>query len=269
MSSALDNADKSTFEAAIVGGTKLCSRHLPQDIIYCVGGVSVFFPLFTQFFDAATDVAQSCHTSVDNDKLAAEVIELVATVLDGNVSNQQQMYLLSGLSILGFLLQSATPQLLTAKTLSALKYMFDILRKCGNLSLSLSRARARNKMYITDIFSAYSGMSKVLLKDAISQIYLNPQIWIYASYEVQRDLYMFVIKYFETDGRLLPHLCGLPWIIDIVCRYYWEKADSRHVVGFKPLLHPVTKEVIGERPKIVEIRKLRLLLLNLAEMSLK
>jgi len=243
VSSALDNADQSTFEAAIMGGTKLCSRHLPQDIIYCVGGVSVFFPLFTQFFDAATDVVQSCHSSVDNDKLAAEVIELVATVLDGNVSNQQQMYLLSGLPILGFLLQSATPQLLTTRTLSALKYMFNILRKCG--------------------------MSKVLLKDAISHIYLNPQIWVYASYEVQRDLYMFVIKYFETDGRLLPLLCGLPWIIDIVCRYYWEKADSRHVVASKPLLHPVTKEVIGERPKIVEIRKLRLLFLSLAEMSLK
>ena len=144
MSSALDNADKITFEAAIMGGTKLCSRHLPQDIIYCVGGVSVFFPLFTQFFDATTDVVQSCHSSVDNDKLAAEVIELVATVLDGNVSNQQQMYLLSGLPILGFLLQSATPQLLTTKTLSALKYMFNILRKCGNPhphpSLSLSHA---------------------------------------------------------------------------------------------------------------------------------
>ena len=271
MSSALDNADKITFEAAIMGGTKLCSRHLPQDIIYCVGGVSVFFPLFTQFFDATTDVVQSCHSSVDNDKLAAEVIELVATVLDGNVSNQQQMYLLSGLPILGFLLQSATPQLLTTRTLFALKYMFNILRKCGNLSLPppIPPSLSCNKMYITNTFSAYSGMSKVLLKDAISHIYLNPQIWVYASYEVQRDLYMFVIKYFETDGRLLPLLCGLPWIIDIVCRYYWEKADSRHVVASKPLLHPVTKEVIGERPKIVEIRKLRLLFLSLAEMNLK
>ncbi|PWZ18278.1 BEACH domain-containing protein B [Zea mays] len=226
-----------------MGGTKLCSRHLPQDIIYCVGGVSVFFPLFTQFFDAASDIEKCCHTSVVNDKLVAEVIELVATVLDGNVSNQQQMYLLSGLSILGFLLQSATPQLLTTKTLSALKYMFDILRNCS--------------------------MSKVLLKDGISQIYLNPQIWVYASYEVQRDLYIFVINYFETDGRLLPLLCGLPWVIDIVCRYYWEKADSRHVVASKPLFHSVTKQVIGERPEVVEIRKLRLLLLSLAEMSLK
>lgn len=112
-------------------------------------------------------------------------------------------------------------------------------------------------------------MSKVLLKDAISQIYLNPQIWVYASYEVQRDLYMFLIKYFETDGRFLPLLCGLPRIIDIVRQYYWEKVDSRYVVGSKPLLHPVTKQVIGERPKIEEIGKLRLLLMSLAEMSIK
>lgn len=136
VSSTLDSADKSTVEATIIGGTKLCSRRLPQDIIYCVGGVSVFFPLFTQFCDGVTNGEQYCYTSVINDKLAAEVIELVASVLDGNVSNQQQMYLLSGLSILGFLLQAAPPQLLNIKTLPAVKYMFDVLRNCGTLSLS-------------------------------------------------------------------------------------------------------------------------------------
>lgn len=148
MSSALDSADKSTVEATIIGGTKLCSRRLPQDIIYCVGGVSVFFPLFTQFCDVV-----SCHTSVIDDKLAAEVIELVASVLDGNVSNQQQMYLLSGLSILGFLLQAATPQLLNMKTLPAMKYMFDVLRNCGILSLSLSHVLSVVFLSVYDIRS--------------------------------------------------------------------------------------------------------------------
>ncbi|KAF2928095.1 BEACH domain-containing protein B isoform X2 [Oryza sativa Japonica Group] len=241
VSSALDSADRSTFEATIMGGTKLCSRHLPQDIIYCVGGVSVFFPLFS--CNAVTDGEQSCHTSVINGKLRAEVIELVASVLDANVSNQQQMYLLSGLSIMGFLLQSATPKLLNIETLSALKYMFDVLRNCG--------------------------MSKVLLKDAILQIYLNPQIWVHSSYEVQRDLYMFLLKYFETDGRFLPLLCGLPRIIDIVCQYYSEYVDCRCAVGSKSLLRTGNKQVVGDRPKIEEICKLRLLLLSLAEMSLK
>jgi hypothetical protein len=41
--------------------------------------------------------------------LGGQVIELVASVLDGNVANQQQMHLPSGFSISGFLLQSVSP----------------------------------------------------------------------------------------------------------------------------------------------------------------
>ncbi len=109
-------------------------------------------------------------------------------------------------------------------------------------------------------------MSDVLLKDALSQIYLNPHIWAYASYEVQRELYLLLIQYFECDGKCLPMLCGLPRIIDIVLQFYSEKTDLR---SSKTSLHPVTKEVIAEGPNIEEIRKIRLLLLSLAEMSIK
>ncbi|KAM3295293.1 hypothetical protein ACQJBY_037900 [Aegilops geniculata] len=236
VSSVLDSLDKSKLEATIMGGTKLCSRRLLQDIIYCVGGVSVLFPLLIHFDDAITHSGES----PTGDQLAGQVIELVASVLDGNVANQQQMHLLSGFSILGFLFQSVSPQLLNFKTLSALKHLFNILTN--------------------------SGMSEILLKDALQQIYLNPHIWAYSSYEVQRELYLFLIQYFETDGKLLPMLCGLPRIIDIVRQFYSEKLDSR---SSKPLLHLVTEQVIGERPHIEEIRKIRLLLLSLAEMSLK
>lgn len=112
-------------------------------------------------------------------------------------------------------------------------------------------------------------MSEVLLKDALSRIYLNPHIWVYANYEVQRDLYMFLINYFESDSSLLQALCGLPRIIDIIRQFYWDKADSRSAVGSKPLLHSETKQVIGERPGLGEVRKIRLLLLSLAEMCLR
>lgn len=244
-----------------MSGTKLCSRRLLQEIIYCVGGVSVFFPLLIHFDDAVIHSGECA--SATGDELAGQVIELVASVLDGNVANQQQMHLLSGFSILGFLFQSITPELLNFKTLSALKYMFNVLKNCGELSLSFSCLFG--SVYITNL-SAFSGMSEILLKDALSQVYLNPHIWAYANYEVQRELYLFLIQYFETDGKFLPILCGLPRIIDIVRQFYSEKVDYR---SSKPLLHLVTKQVIGERPNIEEIRKIRLLLLSLAEMSLK
>nr|CAD1832089.1 unnamed protein product [Ananas comosus var. bracteatus] len=239
-------SDKDIFEATVMDGTKLCSRRLLHEIIYCVGGVSVFFPLLTQFDKSEVEGGESEYTLIRNitsETLAAQVIELIASVLDGNVSNQQQMQLLSGFSILGFLFQSVPPQQLNKEALSALKYLFDVLKNCG--------------------------MSEVLLKDALSRIYLNPHIWVYANYEVQRDLYMFLINYFESESSLLQALCGLPRIIDIIRQFYWDKADSRSAVGSKPLLHSETKQVIGERPGLGEVRKIRLLLLSLAEMCLR
>lgn len=240
------SSDKSSYDARIMVGTQLCSRRLFQEIIYCVGGVSVFFPLLTQFDRSETDGGQFDYTlirSITRQKLAAEVVELIASVLDGNLSNQQHMHLLSGFSVLGFLFQSVPPEQLNMETLSALKNMLDILRNCG--------------------------VADLLLKDAISRIYMNPHIWVYANYEVQRDLYMFIIQYFENDGKLLPILCHFPRIIDIIRQFYWDKADSRSSIGSKPLLHPVTKQIIGERPRQEEARKIRLLLLSLAEMTLR
>ncbi|KAH0452153.1 hypothetical protein IEQ34_019452 [Dendrobium chrysotoxum] len=247
VSSLIDSSlDKSSYAARIMDGTQLCSRHLLQEIIYCVGGAAVFFPLLTQFDLSESGNVQHEYIlirTITRDKLAAKIIDLITSVLDENLSNQQQIHRFSGLSILGFLFQSVPPEQLNMETLSALKNLFNVL--------------------------CTSGISELLLKEAISRIYLNPHIWVYASYEVQRDLYMFLIQYFEKEVTLLPILCGFPRIIDIIRQFYWDKPDSRSATGCKPLLHSITKQVIGERPVQEEVRKIRLLLLSLAEMSLR
>ncbi|OUZ99745.1 BEACH domain [Macleaya cordata] len=239
--------DKNSFEASVMAGTQLCSRRLLQQIIYCVGGVSVFFPLLTQFDRLETpesgQLGDTLLRSVIRDCLTAEVIELIASVLDENLANQQQMHLLSGFSILGFLLQSVPPLKLNLETLSALRHLFNVVANCG--------------------------LSELLVKDAISSIFLNPFIWVYTIYKVQRELYMFLIQQFDNDPRLLTGLCQLPRVIDIIRQFYWDKARSRSSYGSKPLLHPITKKVIGERPFQEDIRKIRLLLLSLGEMSLR
>lgn len=114
-----------------------------------------------------------------------------------------------------------------------------------------------------------SGMSEELTKEALLRIYLNPYIWMYVNYEVQRELHMFLIEYFESYSSWLPELCGLPRILDVIRQFYWDKADTRSAFGTKPLLHPVTKQVMGERPSREEICKIRLLLLSLAEMAIR
>ncbi|BFG19464.1 hypothetical protein CerSpe_057380 [Prunus speciosa] len=240
-------SDRNSFEATVMVGTQQCSRRLLQQIIYCVGGVSVFFPLIAQSEKYENEESgQFEHTlpiPITRERVTAEVIELIASVLDENIANQQQMHLLSGFSILGFLLQSVPPQQLNLETLSALKHLFNVVANCG--------------------------LAELLTKEAISSIFLNPLIWLYTVYKVQRELYMFLIQQFDNDPRLLKSLCRLPRVIDIIRQFYWDNPKSRFSIGSMPLLHPVTKQVLGERPSNEEIRKIRLLLLSLGEMSLR
>ncbi|KMZ59450.1 hypothetical protein ZOSMA_68G00360, partial [Zostera marina] len=238
----------SEFEAVVMDGTRLCSRHIFKEIIYCVGGVSVFFPLLNQVGNTDLPYDSEKHNfifmeSTMSGKLTAEVIDLVTSILDENLANQQQMDQLSGFSILGFLFQSIPPQQLNMKTLSSLKHLLHIVGS--------------------------GGLSDLLLKDAIAHIYLNPYIWIYVDYEVQRELYMLLIQHFENNTTHLATLCEIPRIIDIICKFYWDIPDSSLAFGLMSLLHPVTRKTIGERPSAEEVHKIRLLLLSLAEMSFK
>ncbi|KAM6596704.1 hypothetical protein CsatA_007228 [Cannabis sativa] len=239
--------DRNLFEANVMIGTQLCSRRLLQQIIYCVGGVSVFFPLIAQSDnyenEESAQFEPALTSPITSERVSADVIEIIASVLDENLANQQQMHLLSGFSILGFLLQSVPPQQLNLEMLSALKHLFNVIANCG--------------------------LAELLVKDAISSIFLNPLIWIYTAYRVQRELYMFLIQQFDNDPRLLKSLCRLPRVLDIIRQFYWDNAKSQSVIGNKPLLHPVIGKVIGERPINEEIHKIRLLLLSLGEMSLR
>lgn len=127
--------DKNFPEATIMSGTQLCSRRLLQHIIYCVGGVSVFFPLLTQFGSFEDPESNQLELAslryITRDRLVAVAIELIASVLDENAANQQQMHLLSGFAIVGFLLRSVPPQLLNLEAAAALKHLLCVVKNSG------------------------------------------------------------------------------------------------------------------------------------------
>lgn len=127
-------SSKKSFEASVMGETELCSRRLLQQIIYCVGGVSVFFLLITQCCRFENDEGESENTLLTHmtrGSVTTKVIELIASFLDENLANQQQMHLVSGFSVLGFLLQSVPSRQLTLETLSALKNLVHVVSNSG------------------------------------------------------------------------------------------------------------------------------------------
>ncbi|KAL8487834.1 hypothetical protein ACS0TY_024230 [Phlomoides rotata] len=239
--------DKKPIEATILSGTQLCSRRLLQQIIYCVGGVSVFFPLLTQSDvyekNRSEQVGEMLFAPIKKENLTAETIKLIACVLDDNLANQQQMLQLSGFSVLGFLLQQVPDKQLNLETLSALKHLFTVI--------------------------ANGGLSELLVRDAISYIFLNPHIWVHTVYQVQRELYMFLIQQFDNDPRLLKSLCRLPRVLDIIRQFYWDSVESKPAIRSKPILQVMTEQIVGDKPDREEIHKIRLLLLSLGEMSLR
>lgn len=174
VSFAPEGSDKTKIEAKVMDGTKLCSRRLLKEIIYCVGGVSVFFPLLTRFDKLSTNASVP-----SDDRLAADVIDLVASVLDGNASNQQQMHLLSGFAILGFLFQSVTPCQLNMETLKSLKYMFSVLKGCGMYTRPIN---AKDLFYIQFAFVALLFFAQTVVKPQRTgrQIYI--WLWFFLSY---------------------------------------------------------------------------------------
>lgn len=110
------------------------------------------------------------------------------------------------------------------------------------------------------------GLSELLVKDAISYVFLNPYIWVHTAYKVQRELYMFLIQQFDNDPRLLKSLCRLPRVLDIIRQFYWDNAEIKPAVRSK---QPLTDQIVVEKPDRDEIHKIRLLLLSLGEMSLR
>lgn len=134
----MDNTvDKKLFKSTVLGGTQLCSRRLLQHIIYCVGGVSVFFPLLTQSEvhgnNTSYQTGETVFTPITKGHLTAETIKLIASSLDDNLANQLQMLLLSGFSILGFLMRSVPASHLNLEALSALKHLFSVVTNGGKV----------------------------------------------------------------------------------------------------------------------------------------
>ncbi|CAK9279032.1 unnamed protein product [Sphagnum jensenii] len=242
-------------DAVIMAGTHLCCRHLVQDIVHCVGGIGVFFPLLTQLDQPVAEALAFMGVSGERryvqgcpveSHVVVEVIELVTGVLAGNFANQQYMHNIAGMAVLGFLLQSVLPQNLTIKVVSALEGLLTTVAKANGAALS-----------------------EALVKEALMNLFLNPHIWIFTPFAVQWELYTCLLNYATSDTSLLPLIFGLPWVLDSLRQFYWDKPKSRRALGTKPLLHPITKAVIGERPTQLEIAKLRVLVLQLAERVLR
>ncbi|CAI5483770.1 unnamed protein product [Closterium sp. Yama58-4] len=237
------------FDATMLPGVQRCHRQRLQEVLSTVGGVSALLPLFTQLDlpVVGSDSSMGEGTVVEGDgQLAVDIINLLTELLAGSTGSQQAMLSIGGFSVINFLLQHVSPTHLTASLVLTLENMVDSFAEETEQSL-------RERM----------------VRGVILTLYMDASLWIYAPYVVQRELFESLKRHMERQPWLVPSVCSLPRLLDIVRRVYWDKPQGRHAIGVKPLVEPVTRRVLGTRPLPQQVAKLRLLVLSLLQHVLK
>lgn len=128
--------------AGIMPGVQLCYRQRVQDVINCVGGISVLFPLFTQLDQPVEGLERrggiepppgrrrafgSDDPASENSQLALDVVGLLTAVLAGNQASQQYMLNVNGFGVTNFLLQRVSPHHLSVKFVLALENLISCI----------------------------------------------------------------------------------------------------------------------------------------------
>ncbi|CAI5461598.1 unnamed protein product [Closterium sp. Yama58-4] len=237
------------FDAAMLPGVQRCHRQRLQQVLSTVGGVSALLPLFTQLDlpVVGSDSSMGEGRVVEGDgQLAVDIINLLTELLAGSTGSQQAMLSIGGFSVINFLLQHVSPTHLTASLVLTLENMLDSFAEENEKSL-------RERM----------------VRGVILSLYMDASLWIYAPYIVQRELFESLQRHMERQPWLVPSVCSIPRLLDIVRRVYWDKPQGRHAIGVKPLVEPVTRRVLGTRPLPQQVAKLRLLVLSLMKNILK
>ena len=107
--------------ANLVGSARVCATHSARDIIHCLGGVHVLFPL----------LAPIERDGGDDDDAAAELrdaIDLLAAMLEGSRLNQEALQVSGGFALIAHLLRRDGGRRLSA---AALPSMERLVRSVG------------------------------------------------------------------------------------------------------------------------------------------
>ena len=93
--------------AELVGAARVCATHGAKDVVHCLGGVHVLFPLLappeTEVDDGSSSHAQA--NSLNNQLLIKDTVDLLAGLLDSSRLNQEALHASGGFAMVGRLLK--------------------------------------------------------------------------------------------------------------------------------------------------------------------
>ena len=114
--------------AELVGGARVCATHSAKDIVHCLGGVHVLFPLLAPPAEMRSPGPggvsvrrQNNAPSASDASVAVDAVDLLAALLDGSRLNQEALRVSGGHSLIAHLLRRDGGRRLSPELLPAME----------------------------------------------------------------------------------------------------------------------------------------------------
>lgn len=221
---------------AAIKETQFCASQNAKDILGCLGGMKVLFPLFFRI-DKLSHSEQSAD-SLDP-YLVNSIICLTLDMLRNHKDNMDDMNRWKGFQVIGYLLKLISPQHRTQQTVKL----------------------------IPTIISTVSD-SQDLMDQVIKYILFDFKVWIHTHQEVQialLDRLKLEVKTNKYQQQINFRKLGVRYIMDMMRMFYWVEMEDISL-GQGQICNPITNQVLGERPNprgVIEIRQKVIQLLNI------
>ncbi|GAM18020.1 hypothetical protein SAMD00019534_011950 [Acytostelium subglobosum LB1] len=162
-----------------------------KDIIYCLGGIKVLFPLLPQMNQQLLQQQPENATDTAN-KLIIQILGLFRDMLRGSEANQEEMLRCNGMPVLAYLLQMLPPEYITTGVLT-------IFVDMGNQ------------------------ISEPSLVEEVYRLLLDFRLWIKTKVEVQKSLLVMLKQILIDKIDQLEEIFTVQAMIDLIANFYWSE----------------------------------------------
>ncbi|RHY29888.1 hypothetical protein DYB32_004772 [Aphanomyces invadans] len=181
-SSNFQEADPLQSAARRLDGTYHIYTRSAIDVLDCIGGIAVLFPLFAQF---------DTQTSLD---LNANVLKLFCAVLKTNVANQRYMQDYHGFLVTGYLLSRISPNHMTLQALNAI-HLFVM----GEINESLPFQTQALRHWLADF-----------------------SLWVFTPLDIQIHVVKILQRLVLTSSTSIwPNVLTVRKVLDDLRLFYW------------------------------------------------
>lgn len=195
-----------------------------NDIITCIGGISMIIPLFLHLNLPPDEIPGGSHAN-----LALVLFDVVKFLLVNSTANQADFLKNSGFAVLGYSLVHVSPESLSVPLLDS---VFELIMNNPQLP-------------------------PLLVLQIIQYILLDFDLWVYTDLDVQRHLFEVVLPGVVCQYRraMRTYLIGVQGLLDVIRTYYWDVFSRRFSKASAAPIHRLSeRNADGCLPK-EEIRR--------------